>query len=64
MVHSVSTDKFFKQNKPVDYCNGEVWCFPSGTDRISKYYLVEFRLQRGNVGSNTLRVTYYTLSNL
>jgi hypothetical protein len=30
----------------VDLCNGEVKCFLCGTDRILKYFLDEFLLQR------------------
>jgi hypothetical protein len=39
MILSVISDYFLKQRQPVDLCNGEVFCFPWGTDLIIKFYL-------------------------
>jgi hypothetical protein len=27
MVLTVNSDYFFKHYKPVDFCNGEMWCY-------------------------------------
>jgi hypothetical protein len=45
MILSVNSYYFRKQRKPVDLCNGEVWCFLCGTDWILKYYLDEHELK-------------------
>jgi hypothetical protein len=46
MILSVNSDHFRKQQKPNEFCNGEVLCFLCGTDWILKCYLDELWLQK------------------
>jgi NADH:ubiquinone oxidoreductase subunit E len=47
MILSLNSEYYLNQRQLIEVCNGEMWCFLCGTDRIRKY-LDELRLQRVN----------------